>query len=134
MHLILNMRTASPSKIWYLITSKHGLITQIIQSPCSPSPNQKSLRILRNPKVHHRVNNSPPLAPTPSQLHPFHNSPYYFSKSHSHIIFPSTPRSTEWSLPFRFTDQNFVRIYNLSHAATRPANLPPQIDHPNNIL
>jgi len=29
---------------------------------------------------------------------------------HSNIILPSTPRSSAWCLPFRFSKQNFFRI------------------------
>jgi hypothetical protein len=32
-------------------------------------------------------------------------SPLYFPKIYSNIILPSTPRSSEWSLPFRFSDR-----------------------------
>jgi len=35
---------------------------------------------------------------------------HYFMKIHSNIIFPSTPRSSEWSPPFRFSNQNVCRI------------------------
>jgi hypothetical protein len=31
-------------------------------------------------------------------------------------MFPSMPRSSEWSLPFRFSDQNIACISHLSHA------------------
>jgi len=43
----------------------------------------------------------------------------YFPNS---IILPSTPRSSEWSLPVTFSDQNFVRISHFMRA-TYPANL-----------
>jgi hypothetical protein len=39
-----------------------------------------------------------------------------FPKIHSSITFPSTLRSSEWSLPFRFSYQNFVYISPFSHA------------------
>jgi hypothetical protein len=43
------------------------------------------------------------------------------------------PRSCEWSLPFRFSDLNFVRIFHLSHACYMPRPThPPRFDHPNN--
>jgi hypothetical protein len=35
-------------------------------------------------------------------MHPVHTFPPYFLKIHSNIILPSTPRSPEWSLPFRY--------------------------------
>jgi len=46
---------------------------------------------------------SPPLVPILSQMHPIRTFPPYFPKIHSNI-FPSTPRSSSWSLPFRFSD------------------------------
>jgi hypothetical protein len=44
------------------------------------------------------------------QMHPVHNFSLYFPKIHSNIILPCTPRSSGWSLPFRFSNQNIVRI------------------------
>jgi len=49
-------------------------------------------------------------------MYPFHPFPHYFHKIHSNIIFPSTPRSSEWSLPFRVSYQNSLCISYLSHA------------------
>jgi len=40
----------------------------------------------------------------------------YFSKIHSNIIFPCTPRSSKWSLTIGFSDQHFVLISHYSHA------------------
>jgi hypothetical protein len=37
--------------------------------------------------------------------------PTYFSKIHSHIILPSMPRSSGCSLPFSFSDSNFLCIF-----------------------
>jgi len=39
-----------------------------------------------------------------------------FPKIHSNIIFLSKRRSSEWSLPFRFSDQNAVEVSHLYHA------------------
>jgi hypothetical protein len=50
-----------------------------------------------------------------------HNSLPNLSKIHSNIILPSTPRSYEWSLPFRFSGQNIVCIYLICMRATCPA-------------
>jgi len=38
-----------------------------------------------------------------------------FPKIHSNIILPSTHRSSEWSLPFRVSNHNFVHSFHLSH-------------------
>jgi len=60
---------------------------------------------LRNPKVHYRVHNSPSLVPILGHMNSFQNFPPYFPKIHSHIMLPSTSRSSECSLLFRFSNQ-----------------------------
>jgi hypothetical protein len=42
-------------------------------------------------------------------------NPPHFPKIYSNITFPFMPRFFEWSLPFRFSDQKFVRISRFSH-------------------
>jgi hypothetical protein len=60
------------------------------------------------------------------------SSPLYL-KIHSSIILPPTCRSPEWSLPFRFSNRNFVHIYHL-HVWYMPCpTYLPWFDHPNNI-
>jgi hypothetical protein len=44
----------------------------------------------------------------------------YFLKIHSNIIFPSTPKSSEWSHPFTFSDQDFIWISQIIHACNVP--------------
>jgi hypothetical protein len=74
-------------------------------------------------KVHYRVHKSPPLVPIFSHMHLDQTFPPQVLKTHSNIIFPSTPKSSQWSLPFRFSDQNSVCIYNFSNACNMLAHL-----------
>jgi len=50
----------------------------------------------------------PLTVPYPEPDHSLHNFPPYSPMIHSNIILQSTPRFSEWSLPFRFPNQNFV--------------------------
>jgi len=52
----------------------------------------------------------PPLVAILSQMLPVHAFPPYFLKILSNIILTWTPRSYEWPLLFRFSDQNIVCI------------------------
>jgi hypothetical protein len=55
-----------------------------------------------------------------------------FYKIYSNPVVISTFRSSKWSLPFRFSDQNFVRISYLSHVFYMPCRShPPWLDHRN---
>jgi hypothetical protein len=70
-----------------------------------------------------RVHKSPPLVPVLSQMNPAHIFPTYFPKIHSSITIPSTPRSSELSLPFGFSNQKcYEFLIHLMHA-TCPDNL-----------
>jgi len=104
------------------------------QSPSSDANNhstsQEIPHRLWNPRAHYSVKE------TASGPYP---EPDAFSK-HLHLMSililssPSTPRFSEWSLPFRLSDQNFARIYHPSHACymPRPSHTP-SFDQPNNI-
>jgi hypothetical protein len=46
-------------------------------------------------------------------MHSVNNFQLYFLKIHANITFSSTPRSSEWSLPFRFSNQKFLYISQL---------------------
>jgi len=75
----------------------------------------------------------PATGPILSQNNLVHTLTTYFSKIHSNICFPSMPRSSEQSSPFRFSDQNTVCMSNFSHACYMPhPSKPPSFDHPNN--
>jgi len=86
------------------------------QSPSSEassnSASQEIPRPIWNPKVHYCVYNGPPLVPLVSQMNPVHNFPPYFPQIHSDIILPPTANSSEWSPPFRFSDQNFCIFFS----------------------
>jgi len=74
---------------------------------------KKFLRLLYNPKIHYRVHKSLSLVPILNQMHQVHTFPTNFPKIHSNIILPSTPRSSEWPIPFKFSEKNFVRTSHL---------------------
>jgi hypothetical protein len=49
--------------------------------------------------------------PDESSQHPL----ILFHKIHFNIILPSTPKISEWSLPFRFFKQNFCTYFSSPH-------------------
>jgi hypothetical protein len=81
----------------------------------SHSAGQEITHLLWNPKVHYRVHNSLPLVPFLNQMHLVHTFPLHFPKINSNIILPSTPRSSDWSLPFRFYNQPSNVCYMSAH-------------------
>jgi hypothetical protein len=46
---------------------------------------------------------------------PVHTFPFYFPKIHSDITLPSTPRSYEWCLPFRLSNNIFYAFHISLH-------------------
>jgi hypothetical protein len=86
----------------------------------SHSASQEIPHLLRNLKVHYHVHKSPSLILIISKMHPVHTFPSNFPEINSNIIFSPMPRSSKWSHPFRFSDQNFVYISHLSHACYMP--------------
>jgi len=84
----------------------------------SHSANQEIPCHLWNPKFHSWVCKGLPLAPVLSQMNSV-TFPPYFPKSHSNVL-PSMSRSSKWSLPLRFSDQNLVYISHLSHGCYIP--------------
>jgi hypothetical protein len=59
--------------------------------------------LLRNPNIHYRVHKRPQLVRMLSQMNLVHNFPHCFPKINFIIVLPSIPRSSEWSLSFRFS-------------------------------
>jgi hypothetical protein len=73
----------------------------------------------------------PPPVPILRQVNLVHTFSPCFPKIHSNIIL-STPRSFEWSRPFRFSKQSIVCISYLSHTCYMPrSSHPPRLHHPN---
>jgi hypothetical protein len=56
------------------------------------------------------------LVPVLSQMHPVHIFPLSFPKVHPNFIYLYMPRSYEWSLPFTFSNQDFVCIFHVMNA------------------
>jgi hypothetical protein len=101
----------------------------------SHSVGQEIPCVLWNLKVPYRLHNSLALVLILSQMHTVHTFPLYFRKIQSNIIFPSTPRSSMWSLPFTFTNQNYVCISHISCACYVPRLYHRRwLDHRNNTL
>jgi len=93
----------------------------------------KTYHLLWNPNIHDRVHKSPPMVPILSEMHPVHTLPDSFPKIHSNIIFLTTHTSSEWSLPFKYSDQSFVCIYLSRECYIPRPSRPPWFCHPNNI-
>jgi len=95
---------------------------------------KKYPRLLWNLKAHYHVHKSPTQNSILNQLIPIHSFSIYYSKIHSYITFPSAVRSSEWSHPFRFSDQNFVCLSHQFHACYMlHLSHPYLFYHPNNI-
>jgi len=122
--MILNCRMVTTYKTTYLLTY---LIYSMQQSPSWEtnwiSASRKILCILRNLKFHYRIHTWPPPVSTLGNLDPVHTSTSHLMKIY-HIILPSTPRSSKWSLPLKFPQQNPVHASPPPpKRATRPAHL-----------
>jgi len=106
--------------IWLAETCRLLLTYSMEQSPSWEanrfSVSEEIPRILRNPKVHHRIHKWPPPVPILSQLDPVDVPTFHFLKFRINIILPSTPGSSKRSLFLRFLHQNPVYISLVPHA------------------
>jgi hypothetical protein len=92
----------------------------VLKDANSHSASQEISRLLSSPSVHYPVHKIPELVPILSQMHSVNTFLPYFLKIRSNIILPSTPRSSEWYIPFRFSERNSVPIFHLFHACNMP--------------
>jgi len=104
-----------PYSSTYFITN--SMEQRPFQEADSHSASEEIVCLLWNLKGHYHVHICLPLFPLLRQMNPAHDFPPCFSKIHSIIILPSMSRSYEWSLPFRFSKQNFVCMSLLVYAA-----------------
>jgi hypothetical protein len=82
------------------------------------------------PEVSLPRSQQPATCPYPQPDQPNHVLPSYFFQIHFNIILPLMPRSSKWSLSFRFLLRHSVRIYIIPHACHIPySSHPPLYDY-----
>ena len=82
---------------------------------------QEIPRILWNPKVHYHTHKRPQPVPILGQPNPVHLPTSNLLEIHPNIIYPSTPRSPQWSLSLRFPHQDPIRPPLLTHTRYMPS-------------
>jgi len=94
------------------------------------SDSQEFPHILRNMKVHYRLQNCPPPVPILRQINPVHAPTSHFWNNPFNIIPPSTPWPSEWYRPLKFPYQEpLLYTYHMP----RPSHFS-WLDHPKKIL
>ena len=94
---------------------------------------QEIPRISRNPKVHYRTHKYPQPVSILGQPNPVHIPTSHLLEIHPNIIHPSTPRSLQWSLSFRFLHQDPIHPPLLTHTRHMPSPSHSRFYHPHNI-
>ena len=114
----------------YILT--YLLTYSMVQSPSWEAnwfvASQEIPRISRNPKVYYRTHKRPPPVTILGQPYPVHLPTSHLLEIHPNIIYPSTSRSPQWSLSFRFLHQDPIHPPLLTH--TRPMPSPSTCLHP----
>ena len=109
------------------ISLTYLLTHSMVQSPSWEAnwfaASQEIPRILWNPKVHYRTHRHPPPVPILGQPNPVHIPTFHLLEIHPNIIYPSTPRSPQWSLSLRFPHQDPIHPLSSPTHATCPAHL-----------
>ena len=103
------------------------LTHSMVQSPsCEANwfaASQEIPRISRNPEVHYRTHKRPPPVSILGQPNPVHIHTSHLLEICPNIIYPSTPRSLQWSPSLRFSHQNPIHPLSSPIRATCPAHL-----------
>ena len=106
------------------LTAGHTLCPRQMPWPTGSRASNELPRISWNLNVHYRIYKSPPPVPILSDDYPVHASLSHFLKIHFSINFPSTPRSSSWSLSLGYSDRNRVKCRRKSVSTSA-------IDRPN---
>ena len=120
----------------YLLT--YLLTYSMVQSPSWEAnlfaASQEIPRISRNPKVHYRTHKHPPPVSILGQPNPVHIPTSHLLEILPNIIYPSTPRSPQWSPSLRFPHQNPIHPPLLTHTRHMPSpSHSSRFYHPHNI-
>ena len=113
-------------------------LTYFMQQTPSGKTNQfaaspEILHILWNPKVHYHIHKCPSYFTILRQLNLVHTPTSQFLKINVIIFLPCMPRSTKWTLSFRFPHQSPVYASPLTHMCYMPCpSHSSRFDHTNN--
>ena len=77
--------------------------------------------ISRNPKVHYRTHKCPPPVSILGQPYQVHIPTFHLLEIHPNILYPSTPRSPQWSPSLRFPHQDHTHSPLFTHTRHMPS-------------